>query len=292
MEAFREWCNDWLKGLEAPSIEDEEWVKHLLELGLGILENYFKWAARYDEFDVLWVEREYLVDIPGMPGVKYSFRTDGLVVDRQGRIWLLEHKTAAQLPPIDEEAQQWLLMDDQVGSYLWALTQVPDVLDLDKPIEGVMYNSLLKTAPKPLRELVRGGYSVDKRQQTTFEIALEQLQGVYGKGKVPKRYSPFLVYLRDVKSGGPKGNHFIRRENVRRNANELRHLGEMLRYEVAEMISNPTINRSPGKFNCSYCPFVGPCLLKWENGDWQSVLRANYQKRKHETPEVVYPLAK
>lgn len=279
IDAFEQYCRNWLAASESPSIEDEEWVAELRDLGIGVLNTYFTFAQKNDRFDVIFVEHEYNVDIPGLPGVRYNFRVDGLVVDEHGRVWLLEHKTAASLTEGDQE---WLLMDDQVGSYIWALLQTEDVqkvlADLGKDsIEGVFYNSLRKKKPQQLRVLQSGLYSAAKNQDTTFDIAYAQLCEEYGKGKVPVKYHELLRILRDKET--EMGNNFVKREFVRRNQYEIRKIGEFMREEVLDMINNPTIYRSPSRINCSGCPFVGPCLSKWEGGDYKFIIENNYRVR-------------
>ena len=259
---FEMYIDSWLTSLGEPGEDQILWAKENRELGLGMLNNYFKWAVKNDDFEVIWVEKEFEVGIPGMPGVSYSFRCDGLIKTVH-HIWLLEHKTTAQFP----DQTEWLMMDDQCGSYLWGLTQ------LDPPIhaEGVVYNELKKKVPQPLRPLIAGGFSINRSQDTSFEIAVTTLRENYKP--IPKHYWDFLDYLKY------KPDNFIKRTPVRRNRREIELLGEMLRYEVLDMVNNPAIYRSPSRVNCSSCPFVGPCILKWEGGDAQFLLDHEFTGR-------------
>jgi hypothetical protein len=259
---FENFVGSWLTSLGEPGEDQILWAKENLELGLGMLDNYFKWAPKNDDFEVIWVEREYKVGIPGLPGVSYSFRCDGLIKTKH-HTWLLEHKTTAQFP----DQTEWLMMDDQCGSYLWGLSQ------LDPPIfaEGVVYNELKKKTPQPLRPLLAGGYSINRSQDTSFDIALTTLRNEYKP--IPKKYWDFLDFLKY------KPDNFIKRTPVRRNRREIELLGEMLRYEVLDMVNNPAIYRSPSRVNCSSCPFVAPCILRWEGGDVQSILGYEFKER-------------
>lgn len=260
-----------LAQFEQPSTEQIKWVDDQLELGEGMLKHYFATVNTLPElpdsdFEVVLVEQNMNVTIPGLPGVSYNFTLDGLVLDRWGRYWILEHKTAAQM----FEDQEWLANDDQCGSYLWALTR------LDPPIyaEGVIYNTLRKKAPVQLRELVNGGLSTNKTQDTTFGIALAQCIDYYGSKKnIPEKMKEYLRTLKD------KPENFVQRVPVRRNRNEIQILGNMLRYEVLDMINNPTIYRNPSRINCSGCPFLAPCIMKWEGSDPGYYLDSQYRKR-------------
>lgn len=264
MNAFNQYINDWKDQLEAISVDQEEWAEEMRTKGTAMLAYYFQWAPKHDDFEVIFVEKPFIVDIPRMPGVTYSLRLDGLVKDKEGRYWILEHKTTASFP----EQEEWLVMDDQCGSYLWALTQ------LDEPIyaEGVIYNSLKKKAPSPLRKLKNGGYSIAQNQDTTFEVALTTLREEYGK--VPRRYWDFLDYLKY------KPDNFIKRQYVRRNRSELDRLGESLWQECLDMVNDPAIYRTPSRINCTGCPFIAPCMAKWEGSDYEWLLEQNYRSRK------------
>ena len=259
---YEQYVQGWLTSLGDPSEDQLLWAKENLDLGLAILGNYFKWAAKHDDFEVIWVEKEYEVPIPGLPGISYSFRCDGLV-KTEHHTWLLEHKTTAQFA----NSQEYLIMDDQCGSYLWGLTQ------LDPPIfaEGVLYNELKKKPPQPLRQLMNGEFSVNRSQDTTFEIAVSTLREHYGK--IPKHYWDFLDYLKY------KPDNFIHRSHVRRSRREIQILGESLRYEVLDMLNSPSIYRSPSRINCSTCPFIAPCTVKWEGGDYEWLLDLEFQER-------------
>jgi hypothetical protein len=270
---FLVFCNDWkMQTYLEGNLDDERqlWLRDQQRLGIGMLDNYFKWAAKHDHeyFDeVIWVEQVFDVTVPGMPGISYRFRVDGLV--RQGRrIFILEHKTTAQFP----DTSEWLSMDDQCGSYLWGLRR-----SIGIEAEGVIYNSLKKKNPVHLRELSRGGLSVNRSQDTTYEVAARDIRD-YNGGHIPQHYHDYLRYLRDVK----KQSNFIDREVIRRNRRELDMLGEMLRYEIRDMLDNPAIYRSPSRVNCSNCPFTAPCIAKWEQADWKQILASNYRERSND----------
>jgi hypothetical protein len=260
IDVFKETCYRYLAQFESPDPDKVVWVDEMVELGTGMLNYYFLWAERHDDFEVIAVEMPFDVGIPGLPGVSYAGTLDGLVRDPSGRYWILEHKTTAQF----YESQDFLVNDDQVGSYYWALTQ------LDPPIlvEGVLYNNLKKKVPKDLRPLKRGGFSVNKSQDTTFDIAITQLREHYGK--VPREYWDFLDHLKY------KPDNFVQRDYIRRNRRELEMLGQEMRWEVLDMVNNPAIYRTPSRINCNGCPFYAPCIAKWENSDYQYMLDTMY----------------
>jgi hypothetical protein len=266
MMDWTKWVFEWYDSLDTVSIEVEQIRDELLNLGHGMLNHYHEWARKNDAFDVLWVEREFEVGIPGIPGVSYSFKCDAFVVDRHNRGWIGEWKTAASFPG----STDYLLNDDQPGTYLWGMMELglPEI----EMVEGVLYTMHRKKIPAGLRPLVRGGFSVNKTQDTTFDYALKEFRFHFGKS-IPRDYWDFLNYLK------LKGNTFFLREHVRRNRREIANIGTALKYEVLDMINSPSIYRTPGRINCNGCPYFVPCLIKWEGGEYESVLRDNYRER-------------
>lgn len=280
-DVFTDHIDEWFKSLWTvdddgndvpPSQEDYDRRDELGNMGLAMLEQYIGFSRKEDDFEVVWVERAHqILELMRLSGYKidYSFRCDGLVRDKHGRYWILEHKTTSQFVSNTD----YLLMDDQVGTYIWAIQLV-----LGIKIEGVIYNWIKKKAPRPLKmnkptKTEPIVFSVDKAQDTTYEIAKKQLFEYWPGGQaLPDKYRDFLDFLYH------KPNNFVQREHVRRNQKELSILGKTLPFEIKDMVSNPAIYRTPTKL-CNTCAFFDPCLLKWEGGDWQELLETNYKKR-------------
>lgn len=267
----RQHVQAWYTRLEEVSDADTEtYDKWMLTLP-AMLRNYAEFAEDpanddRDNFDVMWTEREFHIPIPGLgEEVTYSFRTDGLVMDRQGNLWILEHKTAASFPGNTD----YLMMDDQVGSYLWALEEV-----FDLEIEGVIYNWVKKKVPVIPEVLKNGKFSKNKAQDTTYDIALNAYRTAgLTDAQIQAEYGEFLTHLQI------KENNFVRRERVRRNRHEIQVLGQSLQHEISDMISDPAIYRSPSKFACNGCPFFTPCLVRWEGGDYEAILSESFKQR-------------
>lgn len=260
--AWDVWCREERKRFtdEHPRLmEDSEFVATLDEqeaLGRGMLAHYATWAPIQDNFTVIWVERqyEYKVGRGHRTNLYYSFKPDMLVKDNEsGLLWLVDHKTASSLSDSDE----WLQMDEQVGSYILGLERVEGIR-----VEGVIHNTLRKKIPQPLRLLKDGRYSTDVRQDTTFDIAAKALMDKYGTAEqIPSTYHELLEKLR-------ARNNFFRRTRVRRNHDEIVRLGATIDQEAREMVRKlakpETITRSPSQWNCSNCAFKAPCILRFE----------------------------
>lgn len=252
-----------------------------MDLGLKMLEHYFVWCKKRDHnWEVVAVELDFEVSLgfvvyPEVNGdtsepmeVVYRGRLDVLIKDEFGRYWIVDHKTAARF----EEDIAWLDMDEQVGSYCWALRE------LGYPVEGVIYNQLRKAYPEPLAELsvVRKGcrFSTNKmKANTTYEAAVVQL---IEAGENLALYEDFLNWLR----ANPPS--FNRRIQVHRSKANLDILGEQIKIEAWEM-TNPSVNiyPTPSKFSCQWCSFRVPCMSKYDGQDPNFILSQNYQQIKN-----------
>lgn len=243
------------------SYEATEAWKLEIELGLGMLEHYYQWAPLHDDFTPLHVELEFEVPITGLNAV-YQGRLDMLIEDRDGRYWIVDHKTAGSL----DKSVDFLDMDEQCGSYAWALQE-----KLGIQVAGVIYNELLKTVPQPPKVLKSGALSVDKSAHTTYNLFLTSL--------VERGYdaAPYRDYLDHLAS---QPDRYFRRTQVHRSQRELSLLGERIALEAQEMM-NPdiAIYPNPNKFSCSRCEYKQPCLAKMEGSDYQWLLNQLYQLR-------------
>lgn len=289
-EFLRSWLTARPNG--DPALE-EEWNEYNL-LGINMLKGYVKHYFQADQNFKCWaVELEFSVPITvpqeGMmtetddlaviggklvqyvpdfvyqtydwKPVQYQGRIDAIWIDDNDQYWIVDHKTAARWAETN-----WLDLDEQCGSYLWAMKQ----LHPDKKWAGVIYNELKKAAPKKPAVLKSGKLSVNKQQSTTHSIFLSTVEE---RGLNPNDYTEFLDYL---VANPPE---FFRRTQVHRNNREIALQGERIFYEAVDMLNNPNIYPTPTKFNCNYCSFMGPCVSKWEGSDYLQILSSNYHKR-------------
>lgn len=267
------------------SIDIEEDFDEREKLGVSMLKAYFDWAQYMDDFTPTHVEvdfevpildpqgNEFICECHGWP-VVYQGRLDGIVKDNLGWYWILEHKTAGQLGPTDH-----LVLDEQTGSYCWAVQHM-----LGVRVAGVIYNEAVKKMVKPPQELMRpqGGrrFSVNKQQDTTYEVALQHLINE-GEDLRHPDYVDFLEYLK------MQGNKFFRRTQVQRNTHELKDQGERIYWEAREMLNPDTVPYpNPSRFNCMMCAFRTPCIAMNDGSDYEFILREDYRVRTTEEVEA------
>lgn len=259
-EAFLDYIAEVEHVVKVGALEFEIEFKEMRQLGLDMLDNYFLWAPRNDNFTPLYVEVEFRVEIPGMPGVFYEGRVDLIIEDEWG-YYIVDHKTAGQFG-----GSEWMWIGDQVTSYAWALK---NQLGLD--IRGVIYNEIRKKAPHPPKVLKNGSLSVNKQQDTSYEIFLKTLQdGGYNVGA----YQEFLDYLKM----NPK--EFIRRTRVNLAPESFPIIERRIQLEAKEMLGDPAIYPTPSPWNCRGCRFLQPCIALNEGANYQVILDENYVKRK------------
>lgn len=246
MAAFRLSITELRGKAQLLDLELEDEYEEATKTGIAMLEYYFLWAPSRDKFKPVYVEIEFEVEIPGLPGVKYQGRIDLIIEDEFG-YWIVDHKTAAQFA----SDMSWLYLDDQCSSYAWALQKM-----LGLEIRGVIYNEVRKSPPKPPNPLQRGGYSRNKQQDTTFEMYLATLRKA---GIDPRLYRNFLLYLKQ----NPK--EFVRRKRIEYAPEFLVIVEDRIRKEAIEMLRpDVAIYPTPSKFNCNGCRFFGPCLQTQE----------------------------
>ncbi len=257
--------------------QEEEWNEDW-ELGHKMLQNYFLWAPKVDKFTPVQVEIEFEVPVKRPDGthlhinnlpVMYQGRLDLLLKDEYGDYWILDHKTTAQFGSLE-----WLAFDEQCKSYAWAIQEM-----LNIQIAGVIYSQLRKKAPHEPQVLKSGKLSVNKQQDTTYEIFIVTCEKL---GQNPEQYQDYLDHLLE----SPKV--FFRREAVRYNQAELRNMGVQIFQESIEMLNSPQIYPTGGN-GCNFCDFRAPCLAMNEDSEVDWVMKELYHKRGEQTNKATNP---
>jgi RecB family exonuclease len=262
----------------------------LIALGSGMLAHYERWGEHRNDFDTLWVD--------GVPQVEVNWRVpvrgidpelaqlggtfDRLVVDPHGRVWVLDWKTCGQFNTSK------LDLDAQTSVYLWAYRELFGV-----PAEGMVYVQLKKAVPEPPRCLKNGALSVDKSQNTTWDLYREAMLEVYGERAFDAKTAQleFLAWLRDQEDDS--GDRFIRRDLVRRNEAQLEATADYLAAQVRELLPLadgvwPDDLRWEGLYpnpthDCGMCPFHSLCLSMDDGSDWRSMIDSGLYAQRERT---------
>lgn len=205
----------------------------------------------------------------GLP-VVYAGRCDMLAEDEVGNYWIFDWKTARTITQDDE----FLYLDDQIGSYVWALRK------LGLPVRGFVYHEQRKGYPKPpeRNKVIRLGrsYSVSKSQETDYETYLRTVMEGDAAAYQEGLYDDFLAFLKD------EGIVFHARHQIHKTDYECDQIEYNIGQEALEMI-DPKIRIYPsaGRFGCTFCAFRQPCMEKNGGGDYQYALDTLYERREH-----------
>jgi hypothetical protein len=152
-ETFEAWVGEEMRYIRAQHAErDWEWYDEPLYedakvLGVEMLKAYVDEYGRDPRWHVLYTETPFKVGITrgGKKIARFWSTFDGVYRDTgDGLVWIMEHKTAAQIDIA------YLEIDDQGGSYFAVATDIlrsRGVLGEKEHIAGVMYNFLRKSMP-------------------------------------------------------------------------------------------------------------------------------------------------
>jgi hypothetical protein len=203
----------------------------------------------------------------GLP-VVYAGRLDMLAIDGNGNYWIFDWKTARSIA----DNYEFLYLDDQIGSYCWALTK------LGINVVGFVYHEQRKGYPLPPKENVnrRLGrlYSVAKNQDTDYDTYLRTVKENDTEAYESGLYDEFLEFL------GNEGITYFARHQIIKSIPELLEIEEGIGMEALDMIDPKLrIYKSAGRFGCNFCAFRQPCMEKNGGGDYQYALDTMYEVR-------------
>ena len=249
-DTFDTWAGDEIAFARTyfdDTFDEPVWVD-AHELGVAMLEEYVNFYGKDSQWKIIAVEQPFRVRImyKGTPVAYFMSRWDGVLLNMEdGKIYLLEHKTAAQI------VTAYLELDDQGGSY-WAvasqLLRAKGILKPKEHIEGIIYNFLRKSMPDE-RPTDADGQHLNK------------------DGSVSKRQPP-QPFVR----GLVERSELEQRTQLSRIADEV---------AVMNAVRDKTIpiTKTPTK-DCPRCPFWIPCNLH-ERGNqhaFHEVLKHNFQQ--------------
>jgi hypothetical protein len=203
--------------------------------------------------------------------IMYHGTMDRIVIDKYGRWWILDYKTAkgADTNKLDT--------DDQISAYLWAAAQW-----FGHEFYGFIYLQLTKDMVQEPKRLKDMSLSVDKKQKTTYSLLKQEIIKDYGRvNAAPDKLIQFLNHMAEQEA--PEGDRFIRWDFVKRNRQQIdatyRHiLGELSIMLLPNLYAYPTPNR-----DCIWeCSIRDICIAQ-DKGDQETIdlAMSHYEKRPH-----------
>ena len=206
---------------------------------------------------------------PGLP-VVYAGRLDMLAVDENGNYWIFDWKTAAQL----SQRTDFLYLDDQIGSYNWAL------MKLGVNVKGFVYHEQRKSFPQPPKQNAsrRLGrlFTVSKSEPLEYELYLATIKEQDTKAWQDGLYDDMLRYLQDDNVA------YYARYQIAKSVPELVEIETNIGKEALDMIDpNLRVYPSPSRFGCSWCAYQSPCMEQNAQGDYRYALDTMFEQREH-----------
>jgi len=208
----------------------------------------------------------------GLP-VTYGGRIDALFIGPDGRVWIFDWKTAAQLAS-ENDRTEFLELDDQILSYCAALWK----LSID--VAGFVYfeqKKALSEEPEPLvRPRLGRMFSVSKSASYNADVYERTIKendpGAYELGL----YEDYIEYLRE------EGGRFHMAYKEHRTPEQMKLCLEDIYQEAQDIIDpNLRIYKNAGRFNCQWCAFKEPCKEKSGGGDYTYALETMFEKRRY-----------
>lgn len=258
------------------------------EFTLALVDQYFQEYPAGHELDdqnltYIATEVPFKIDITDKlenPGRQVFFvgTIDGVAVDDEDRLFIVENKSYTQKPEVDD-----LQFHFQSTGYAVAIE-----LLTGQPITGGLYNGVAKKLIKEPKVLKSGKLSVDVRQSVTSKSFLAACRK-YGANPGHPDYAQFLQFLRSREEQGD--TRFFYREKFFYNEDQK---SAWLKdfYEVAnEMVSSPRIYRTIPYSGCGRsgndCWYSDICRSAHSGGDVDYILDKRYTVGSYGTFEEV-----
>lgn len=203
-------------------------------------------------------EIDELIELPG--GDHFNFIIDLVVEDRQGYLWLWDHKTVSKFMEGD-----YMLLDAQLARYFWSATVMGYT-----PLAGVMFNELRTKAPAIPQELKNGGVSKRANIDTDYHT---YLRAVKRAGEDPDDYADILNRLKT------QPERFFRRTTMPKDKALTRRTMTDLMDTLAEIKDAELNERFPRTVNktCTWdCDFKDVCITEYFGADPTSLIKANF----------------
>lgn len=242
--------------------EEREQLGDVIGNMTRVMEGYLKLYAG-EKLKTLAVEER--IDFPLFPKTRpeviFSYQCDRVVRDDKGREWVFERKTPKTIP--DESIR---MSDFQTVLYKWARDKI-------KPTAGIIWDYVRSKAPTIPQELVRGGLSVAKNIDTTYEVYMGEIKRLKLK---PKDYAERLESLRGAET------KFYRRVYMTVDPGVTKQIVDEMKETVKEILRNPESKVRTLARECNWCDMNKICQAELRGLDTDFILNTEYEKSTYE----------
>lgn len=238
-----------------------------------IIERYIlKWGEIDRTWEILEVEKRFEIEI--LPGVTLVGVWDLILRDRDGNIWIMDHK----FPGSTFRDFTSLELDAQIGIYQWAAQK------MGYNALGFIYNQIKAKVPQTPKILAKPRKSPFGGQISIAEIDTDW-----------DTYSAFVVMngehhlLSDYEQEMvPKLNkrQFFDRSYLYRSPVEIGNFHDQMTARVSDFErGQDTIFMVPQKFNCQWCAFKGLCVETLKGQDISEMILNDFNVKERKVEE-------
>ena len=255
--------------------EQAEEITGLAERVFGIMERYEAqvYLPHDADLEILHLEEELPVSYRG---VEFVIKPDLVIRDRQGNVWLRDHKTTRDF---EDDIASRLRYDDQINLYLWGLrerglnvlgadhnlirTRLPRKPDVTK--KGLLSRQRITTDEQTVRAAV-----VEYRAQG-IEISDEEVADYLATMKMSEFFKRVSTFRADEMLDRMIEEYFDTYLDIR-------HATERDRW------TRTFISR-----DCPHCPMRDLCLAELQGADIESLMQTTYKLRGQDAPPRLMP---
>jgi hypothetical protein len=258
------YLTEWNKLFDEEKEELSKRSGPLPQLVERIMRSYL-WYTRNDGWKVHAVEQIFSVEFKG---ILFKGRIDLIIEDEDGKLWVVDHKTASTIP----ESTAFHAMDPQLILYPWAAEKM---WGLD--IAGVIYNYVKSKAPS-VPKLNKDGSLSRRKIVTDYPTVYLFLKR---NGYDPRQFWETLKPLQ-------KRSPFLRRYRLPREDTVLRHVLREAVITSREIRDHRYITRNITRDCARGCGYHDLCRAELNGFDTSIMRRTNFVE---EEPLVDYAAA-
>lgn len=228
-----------------------------------------RYLAYYEDDGLIypkWRKRkatELKIHIEIGTNLEYIGYVDALPVDAEGRLWLMDHKTCKNIPG---EEQRY--SDLQMVFYYWALP-----LAGYKQPDGILWDYLRTKPPAIPEPLKKGGLSMAKNQDTTYDVYMEAVAAL---NPTPEEYDAYHKFASETFAH--KEEKFFRRIYL---PNPNRDMVNAVVQDLVVTAHEIQVRGREAKVrnmtrDCSWCPFYNLCQAEVRGLDTEYIRKTEF----------------
>jgi len=271
------WREEW--GRIKSEYQDAQLFDEGVEEIAGLSERVYSVLDRYEQqvylphdadLTILHLEEELTASYRG---IVFVVKPDLVVRDKQGLVWLLDHKTTMDFK---EDTETELRYDDQMSLYLWALRE----RGLD--VMGAAHNLIRTRLPRKPEVTKKGllSRSAIVTDEITVRAAVEEYRAV-GQLLTDAEVEGWLEDMSPL-------SEFFKRVTTFRSDDILDRLVEEYfgtYLDIAHARENERWTRTFIPRDCPRCPLRELCLADLQGADTESLMQTTYRVRGEEPRE-------